>query len=332
MFREVVDICKDDTFSFTVPYYSESPWQLTGWHDDDTAVEETSNGYFRINVLNGLVAASTVASNVEVLLYVSGADDFQVTGLVPNRKPVFAPEMAVARVMGPIADATLPPVSIDANALCSGEVFTSVKQLLQLARPVAWKPPTVGDFKAQTVWPYSIGLFSMASSATITNAEFTGDYLSEISCGFAYNRGGIRLFVPQGTLGNSSAYLGYTSGVSQIVESARDRPGPGTTYILSEFTEYLAPMATHTSTGVSQDIIVPHLSPTPFRLSHLRDKASGAIPLTRDTPRYVVTLVAPQATSSYSVDDYFVYRSGADDFSVGYFIGFPGFLDYIEPI
>lgn len=328
LLREVIDITTDDTFSFILPYYSEVPWQTTGWRSQ--TADEVVGGRLRINVLNKLVAASTVASTVNVLVYASAAEDFQVTGLIGINKPCFVPEMSAPRVIGSIANATMPDLSIDASALCGGEVFTSLKQLLQCSRPLALAPSEASTFAATNFWPYAMGVPTYGFSAgTVRLPNWYGDYLSELSCGFAYNRGGIRIFAPQSAPGNSISYIGFVFPGDFVSAGLDTLPGPVTANVLADKSTLLSPPATRSSDGCSIDTIMPHGAKTPFRLSYPISAPVGIIPLSKDSPQYSLNIRYPSSTGSYVAETLRIYRSGADDFSLGYFIGFPGFLDSI---
>lgn len=349
LLREIIDISGDnDTFSFIIPYYSEVPWQSCGWRAEDP--DFTNNGVFRINVLNKLVASSTVASVVDVLVYACAAEDFQLSTLIGINKPAFvpemnisrplsecvprpiilAPEMAAPRVVGAIADARLPDMSIDASALCSGEIFTSVKQLYQCSRPINIQPSEAATFAATNFWPYALGVASYGPSAgTVKLPSWYGDYLSEIGLGFAYNRGGIRIFSPQSMPGNSISYLGFVFPGDFINAGVDNFPGPTLANVLADKSTLLAPPANRTSSGCSIDTIVPHGSKLPFRLSYPVCAASDKIPSTKDSPMISLNFRYPVPTTTYVAETARVYRSGADDYASAYFIGFPGFLDSI---
>lgn len=330
LFREVIDISVDDVFSFVIPYYSEVPWQSTAWRG--STANDANNGILTVSVLNKLVASSTVSSAVNVLVYASAADDFQLSGLVPVNKPAFVPEMSVPRVVGPIGNAAEPSLSVDPVALCSGEVFTSIKQLFQCARPLRLAPFVTPNFLNVKFWPYALGLPNLGiTDGSLRVPDWYGDYLSELALGFAYNRGGVRIFSPQAAAGNSLSWRNYSSPGEPIIQNIDELPGPVDASFTIDNGSFLACPANRTATGCSLDVIMPHGSKTPFRLSYPIRAAAPIIPFTKDSPQFMINMRIPVVTAPALAEPYPFYRSGADDFAVAYFIGFPGFLESVTP-
>lgn len=333
VYRELIDVRESDTFSFTLPYMHPAPYLNTGFLPLDADVDEVF-GYFKIDVLNPLVAASTVSSEIEALVYINAAEDFQYSALAPANKLPFVPEMNtdIPRISGPIGDAPAGKFTISPNALCTGEMFTSVKQLLNMLRPIATinVPTSVDDnYSGGYLYPYNPGLPRQKTSSSFFCMQTTFDFISDLAPGFAYSRGGIRVAIPHGAADDRSTIAWHAivsgSGVpitGAITDSAYTLPGSGD---ISTFVgdPYLSMPATRNGNSNLLDVIVPAYGQTPFRLNYTNAPSGNVnVPTAYDSPDYVVNFLISK-TSLAQVPNNKLYRSGADDYALGYFLGFP---------
>jgi hypothetical protein len=99
----IFDIQKNKEFTFTVPYYSQTPWKRMPPVPDDVQngfahATELGDvlGTIAVSVLNPLVAPLTVASNIVINVFMSGGDDFEL--MAPGRNN---PEMPTQPWFGP---------------------------------------------------------------------------------------------------------------------------------------------------------------------------------------------------------------------------------------
>jgi hypothetical protein len=338
VYRDIVDIRESDTFTFTLPYMHPAPFLNTGFTRSELG-DDTFFGTFRIDVLNPLVAASTVSSSIDVLVYVSAAPDYQLTALQPLSSLSFVPEMGdmtgvsgdVPRIQGTIGDAPENPGGIMPAALCVGEVFTSLKQLFSLLRPVA--VDSYGDnfsgFVKASWCPYYPALVKQVNTTFDYYVPvFAFDYLSEFGPGFAFSRGGVRMAIPEaGPSGRSSSTALQVTLVTppqpvfspeNFQEKLNTTPG-----VLDAAPLFLAPLATRNVSSSIVDTVVPAYGQTPFRFNYvLTGLSSGqqTIPATFDSPDYVLATTIPASDVEFLSTG--LSRSGADDYACGYFIGF----------
>lgn len=356
VYREIIDVRESDTFNFVLPYIHPSPYLNTGFLDTDSIADEVF-GYLDVRVLNPLVAASTVSSEVEVLVYANAGEDFQYSAIQPTESIAYCPEMNtdIPRISGPIGDAPQGKFTIATNALCTGEMFTSVKQLLNMLRPVGtggffgdYLQPLASNanFLGAAIYPYNPGLpraKSVGPAAGVFTDPFTLDYVGEIASGYAYSRGAIRLSIPQAGDSTVSSYAWHTvkgSGAIGLVGGASPLPMTDTSsgvYVFDTSTnkpkyQNLPAMTARNGSSTLVDVITPAYGQTPFRLNYISSSfGGGTIPLTYDSPDYIVN-IAVQKSASDKVLNHVLYRSGADDYACGYFLGFPPVITALDPI
>lgn len=331
VYRDIIDVRDSDTYSFTLPYMHSAPFLNTGWIA--AGAEEVSMGTLSVRVLNPLLASSTVASNVSVLVYLSAGEDFQLAALSSVNKPAFSPEMNTdaPRVIGPIADAPYPTQSIVPYALCTGEIFTSVKQLFQCLRPINATFIDVNEFATGlSIFPYITGLPCRTPDVEgVQVSPFSGDYLGELVPGFAYSRGGLRYCIPGVTEGNSYEWLSSDINGDALTGPVVSLPIPNAANIVSGACTALAPQAVRYGKASTMDVIVPHYGQTHSRLNYITAARSTiTVPVTLDSPDYALNFIVPIGAGTYDVGQE-LFRSGADDFCTGYFLGFPPFLNSV---
>jgi len=334
VYRELIDVRESDTFSFTLPYMHPSPYLNTGFLPTDASADEVF-GFFKIDILNPLVAASTVSSQIEALIYVNAAEDFQYSALAPVQSVPFVPEMNtdMPRISGPIGDAPEGKFTISPNALCTGEMFTSVKQLASMSRPICSSTfSAIGTtgYSGASLYPYNPGLPRQKAAGGTYPQPTSFDFISDLAPGFAYSRGGIRISMPHAPSNERSTYawhsvvVGATPLWSTIRDSAYTLPVyPTDISALITNNRYLSMPATRNASSNLLDVICPHYGQTPFRLNYTNAAyGNDNVPTMYDSPDYVVNLMVPTSALA-EVPNNKLYRSGADDYALGYFLGFP---------
>lgn len=202
--RHIIDISEGNEFTLKFPYTYQTAFVNT----------EVSYGVMSIYVLNELTAPSTCSSTIDVLMEVSGGEDFEFafprTKLIspyiaegfadPQPRPPRA-ELRGKGHMNVEACKITPPVGVGNSspssqstkpaAMCIGEKIMSIRQLLQVFTQA--QIITTSAVGRITVRPGVPGLMS-ASGAVFTGSDLAEDYWSIFAPMYAFWRGGMRLF------------------------------------------------------------------------------------------------------------------------------------------
>jgi len=333
VYEEVLDIKQSSVFEICLPFQQAQPWLHTASNAEPDQV-----GYFgtvSMRILNPLVASSTVSSQIEVLLYAAACDSFQLAGLMDVKYPAFVPEMdfepqSVVRASKMIGGSAPTGTNVLPSAACIGESFTSVRQLVKMARPVSLPFTITTDVASAKIYPYLYGLPGTNGGGSIGFRTSTGDYLCEVGSGFVHVRGGVRLMVPETQFGsyNSMAWTTVSAVGAPLVSAASRIPlisvdnfDPNANGTL------LSPQVFRSGVGGLFDVIFPHTAPTSFRLNYsiLNNADADVVPGTVDQNRRSINIRMNFGTTLVSSGPV-VYRSGADDIAYSFFIGFPAFL------
>lgn len=142
-YTEEIDLSAGTTFTFRVPFVSVRPWMHTQYNLDTTIVSgdarNCATGTIQVSIINPLMAASTVSSTIEALVFVH-MEDAQFA--VPNKSmylPYGTPNVAQvgsAKVVRTVEssqnmDIPLREVSLAPYSSCIGETHASLRQLLK---------------------------------------------------------------------------------------------------------------------------------------------------------------------------------------------------------
>lgn len=138
-YTEDIDISTASSFTFRVPFTSVRPWLHTLFNPDvaltSTDARNFACGTIQVSVINPLVAASTVASRVEVMVFTS-LENAQFAGprkstLLPYNIPNVAQVGGERTKESSEATTETPKLPMLPYASCVGEVITSYRQLLK---------------------------------------------------------------------------------------------------------------------------------------------------------------------------------------------------------
>lgn len=231
-YRQIIDVREKSEFTFTVPFASTKQYHLTQ-SVFATPTELDSYGTAGIYVLNDLVHPPTVSSDVQILIEVSGAPDFEYA--VP-RRIAFAPlieqtwESQMGDVIGPTASgtidctqcdvavggATVVPSTLDPSYYCMGERVLSLLQLMKKYSYCRYYNDLFsgGESTVHTIKPYV--LYYIRSSEPATPVDFAGPFLdpySVVGPMYAYSRGSMRMaftpFTGTNVIANDSPWNAY---------------------------------------------------------------------------------------------------------------------------
>lgn len=141
-YTDEIDLSSGTTFTFEVPFVSVRPW-MHCYYDAKTAypggdIRNSATGIVQLSVINPLVAASTVNSSVDILVFVSMKDAQFASPVNSSYLPFGIPNVAQigrARIV-PTKQSSdqmseRSELSMLPYAVCMGENVTSVRQLLK---------------------------------------------------------------------------------------------------------------------------------------------------------------------------------------------------------
>lgn len=334
LLREVIDVRTMNEFTLTIPYIRSTNYLMYDEGDLDPSFDLETLGSLSIRVLNELRSPETCSQSIEVLVFASAADDFEVVYPRQTKNVLFSPESglteAVEKNLGEhvIGDAKKDRDSLAPNMMSFSDPFTSVKQLLDCSRQIYFQ--TAG---APLAGGFSLDPFSLGAIATTPFIDFPtpyglyGDYVSELSAGYAFSRGGIRISVPYSDI-TANYYVALVVGEDQSVYGGYEEviPYTYTGWDPDNGNKYQA-MITGRNGQWSYDVVVPHYGITPLRLN--RYKSYNATDTAMDVNKCHLhfTPNGQAGNSIYPAFNSRILRSGADDLCLGYFIGFPPVYD-----
>lgn len=350
--REIIDIKDSDEITLNLPYLSNQSYLRTGWSRAQNSVSDPM-GHLSIYVLNPLVSPDTVASNIDMLLYLNGGNDFELASpTVYGQDRAVAPQMNVVdkvlarkRIGGyPDTPMTMTPVTT-----CIGETFTSIKQLISAAHPVSVGLSTGALVGPNSVTNYYLSFFpftfalwaprnDQTNSTDIYPPIFGADFLSELVSGYGHYRGSMRYIIPPhnfSSFGTTYAYLEEEDAANRpVITNApvtlNTTHSFGVTPAITAYAARLTPaysqnIAVRKAEEEHLDVTVPHYSPCPMKILFVSTAQGNAnvpsIPQTADTGKLRVTYQC--IGSNFAPPNWGLLRHAGDDFQVSYFIGFP---------
>lgn len=337
-YREIVDIRDSNEITLRIPYIYPSMYAST----------DSYAGLLGINVVNPLVASSTVSSVIDVLVYYNGGPDFELAvPRMPNTTMVI--EMDEPSKLGDfmIGGAQDPVETLAPAHSCVGELFTSVKQLTNRQVPMytAFSPAANNPIAGWTTFrwnPFVHGYLRFDPASTgpgqFLVPAVNRDLLAELAAGYFYERGGVIISNP-GSGDGQSTYV-FTVPNTSVVGRTFVTTNPAPRNILN--TPSVGGSYTHSSDSYQPsaggqvfrnsfiagqvDATVPHYSTLPLRCVTYLNASADLVPSYRDIPNSDIVVTV----QSSRVERMFM-RGGADDYTLHFFAGFPGFIPVFGP-
>lgn len=87
-YSQVIDIRSEDIVKFRIPYVSTKAWMMTDSSFINAGGYPFNTGVVQMEVLNELMATSTVSKSIDVLVEISAGPDFELAG---PRSPLYTP-------------------------------------------------------------------------------------------------------------------------------------------------------------------------------------------------------------------------------------------------
>lgn len=325
LLREIIDVKDKSEIVLRIPYLQYSKY---------VGVEDILGDVY-VHVVNDLVAPESCAQTVQVLMFASAGDDFEyaIPGMNPNVFPYTSPlvpqmggveldtdQMIVTEVIG-----NYPSVKSTNEAACAsiGEKFVSLRQLLMRYTRLATLG-TAAQYGANasfSFYPWSVAL-PLASTGYAPIATF--DALSRLAHGYAFMRGSIRVGIRPSGSSNRVAMANVTalseSAVPFLNLNVPYNQNSGQVYSLStRITTGHANADTCFDSGIGfPSVRVPY---------YCENHSTAILPVSSDIipidvwNSYGSALINESgATATANID---LRRSIGEDFSLGYFLGFP---------
>jgi len=336
--RDIIDLKDSHEFEFLIPWTSTVPYLPVG----------QSFGKLKVHVVNPLREPDTCASSINCIVEVRAAPDFEfmrpkpfryfpigltnpnppsLMAVIPEEvvltekkdedlsDPVFPQMDDVPKIMKSLGTSSWDPLSTRVAELCVGEQVRSLKQLL--SRAICMNDDRQPSNVTTPPWPYLIDAEFKAfvtsgrpANAVPNTSPQMIDYYSLFASLYAFSRGGvIWRFVPLAvTASDRRQYkvaLQYDTGGLTFTTAGDFRIADSSIFEY-EFTDQLA-------------VYVPQYNPTVGRLNvPMTSQLNAALPYV-DYSRLIVF----SENTTFANFNGSVWRSGADDTHMSYFLGFP---------
>jgi hypothetical protein len=330
--REIIDIRETTEISFVLPYLLAQTY---------TSTDIGTMGTLDVRVLNELRAPAAAATTISVNVYYHAATDFELQcstnyELVPVT-PQSGCELSdivpqagddTGNIIKVIGNLPVPVYDESTTANCASEAFSSVKQLISRYSRCYFPSTTDPTVSARfSIYPFFLSAVSGLDQANGITPGVWGDTLSFIASAFALSRGGVRFAFSE----SSDARVTVTT--HHVPLPSRYMIGS----IITNFTfptdesnvripgraSFAGPVALFNQVVDGVEVLVPHQTTAPVRPNIYLDSDTESL---LNAPVPGVTDVYLSLNFHTNSADLNVYRSAADDYQLGYFIGFPCLL------
>jgi len=288
--------------------------------------------------MNELRAPATVAQTIDVLVYFSFCDDYELAIPGINKSSASGPDAPLAPTPfvpqysppdklqdGVIGGYVCPSFDMGPSRTCIGETFTSIKQLLNKYTILWSADPLSTGSGFININPFVTNVSTIQlSTGVISTPTLHGDALSIFACGYALMRGGVKIAMSQSINTNPALYgvstLTYVDTTSTAVTYVTPATDVSVTYgdPVSKLTS-MVPVQFHDPSPF-HEIAVPFYNATHASVVQVTEGAG--YPVSVSQPRTRVSMGYPGA-SAYTVN---FSRSCSDEFQLAYFLGFPPVL------
>lgn len=319
-YREIIDIREKNEFQFIVPYVSVFPWHYMSWG---------SLGTLQVSVLDPLICPATVSTTVPILIEVCGGPDFELAvpmhtdmTLVPTM--VYTPQMGDPNVIvdGVIGGANIGNDDLFPTQSCIGEKINSLRTL-------AKRYSRVGVSTVDKGWrqfrPFAYEVAVNSAVDTYTPPSATPDMLTHLSMPYLFSRGGVRLktLVNALTITRGIATLDYSDDALPTVVVADYDIGTTNRNTVSN----LSPVQeVRTDLTGAVDIQVPMYHHT-YARNISAEWCCNGVAYSRGTKgncSHILANVIYETDPNAAITS---YRSGADDYNLGFFVSILPYSD-----
>lgn len=325
-FRNIIDVREVDEIEITVPYIAQKPWC-------DSA---SSAAYVGLYVLDPLTAPASVSSTIQVFVTVRAGPDIafaspRAFNQVPIVPSAFQMDVACATKKTIVGGSTVVNKSLEAAALTTGEVCSSLRQLVKRYMPPMSTTLTVATTNTYTLLPFSSYYYT--SNGTVvsgTQANVSRDIYSHLMSIYALSRGGCRVALLPASSNTTQSFIYsldhvnkqagnlaslFTSNVESIGRFLFDQVGQAFTFALS--------------TNPDGGVFIPQNTSYISRLNGMNIITSAL------AQNYSTSLSEPSQLlvkqNGGSAVDLMYFRAGADDCGFGCFVSIPPYYQDTAP-
>lgn len=329
LLRDIVDIKDKSEITLRIPYLQ---YQKYIGVDDRL-------GTLYVTVVNELRSPESCSRSVDILVSTSAGDDFEyaIPGQNNNdgdyRNPIL-PQMGgpaetdvdQQAIVEPIGNYPSMPDTLEPSCMAVGEKFVSIRQLLlRYTQIVPFETKSYGAEKTFFFYPFTIALPKVFTS--LYKPVLSMDALSRLAHGYAFMRGSVRVMVRPA---DSTSMVKITNNTSLSLFSGRNVFRTDINYEDQTGALYGVGVAkygtSHASATQHYDAAISAVSArVPYYCENhstaILPVASDAIPVDVWNPYSSVLVNDDKAVASTTTIE--IRRSVGEDFSLGYFLGFP---------
>lgn len=343
-YSQIIDLRSETEVSFTVPYINTKPWCMMETGSAVNPIGEVNfTGVLYMEVLNELRANSSVAATINVLVEVSGGEDYELAApaspliqpvLITSATSTFSRILRAKAQVGEEESREQQQVSINSdqignatlgnpwalNLAMHGEKILSLRQLIK--RSSNSRSLTLSAPGGITIAPFSpqMNYSRTASGSPVFTPHSFLDYFQNL---YVFWRGSVNLKIIPNTFEITRASVRANLQYPNLnTSSAPQNPYPTTINFLSSGVSAGNSRSTDPVQVVFQDLegcidvtcpyySLMHMSPVSDYAFTDKNVRLGMY------PPYLVTV------SNLPPDTYTVYRSAADSYQLAYLIGPP---------
>jgi hypothetical protein len=320
-YRTIVDLQEGDQACFRVPYLLP--------HDFiDTSI---AFGRIYVHAVNPLRSPETCSNDFQVLVYVRGADSFQV------QKPRLWAAMPITLQGGEVSNISEEtvceapgggPVAELAHEFCQESMSETARSLLQLIKRFSmisfeFSNSTTDNNIDFNPWTFSIGRFN--TGTFVPFRQLYDPIFSHVCAPFAFYRGGVRIRTTPSESGAdiNASYIyrtdGHFSNNLWVVTSTAATPPVSEISTITATTRQQLPIATNTNNFGGLSVQVPYQNA--YRMSPIIPCYLPASQTHFSSPRARVSMYTGTAKNRM------VSRAVADDFQCLFWVGIPRYSD-----
>lgn len=326
--QEIVDLALVDEFTIKVPFYSPVPYLLAS----------QIIGQLVVRVLNPLKYPDTASDAIELLVYETYGEDFEVA--VPRAYINAGEAVPVLMQSGEwerkenVVDATFsnhgPLSESTAEAsLCIGEKFLSIRQLLSRFH-IAYSnaaPNVTGSIW----WPWNVGALYQNGAGVVSSVSgpMGGDIYNVLAPMYIYYKGGMRVGIKTNVAASMqfSNPADVTPSSSVLRNSVATLTNTGATAWYANTTSYFGAVSSvHTDADVGLLVAeLPYYARTPFSKVD-RPTSANTVPPQASIP---VSALA-YTVNGTTFNSLTFLRAVAEDFQFSYFLCSP--LEFVSVV